>query len=126
MAAASTQSFTLSELAKHTGMNTSSCHSILNVLVSRGYLSRHPIQKTYRLAPALAAIGAAVRVANPMIEIATLAAKELARQTGHEVLLTARAGPQTIKLERIANSDLARVTMRIGQRSPLQPPIGGL
>lgn len=124
MAGNSSQSFTLSELAKFTRMNISSCHSILNVLEARGYLSRHPVQKTYRLAPALAAIGAAVRAADPVIDMATLAARELARQTGFEVLISARAGSESIKLDRIAHSELSRVTMRIGQRTPLRPPVG--
>lgn len=124
MAGASAQSFTLSELVKYTGMNTSSCHSILNVLVNHGYLTRHPAQKTYRLAPALAAIGASVMNSDPTIQRATLATEELARRTGLEVLLSARAGDETIKLARRANPSLPRVTMRIGQRSPLIPPLG--
>src|SRR5689334_18817876 len=53
LAAFPTQAFTLSEIARASGINVSSCHSVLNALLVRGYLSHGASPKTYVLGPAL-------------------------------------------------------------------------
>ena len=124
MAASPGRTFTLSELVRRTGVNVASCHAILNVLTRRGHLARH--DKAYRLAPAMAAIGAATEMGDPLLAAARAAVAELASRTGLEVLLTARAGDDIIGLARAAAPQLPRVSMRVGQRVPLTPPYGGV
>jgi DNA-binding IclR family transcriptional regulator len=124
MAASPKQSFTLSELARMTGIAVASCHGILNALVKHGHLSRHPEHKTYHLAPALFAIGQTVREHDPLLAGACVAAEMLANETGLEVLLTARAGAEIIALKRVARGPLPRISMRVGERAPLHPPVG--
>jgi DNA-binding IclR family transcriptional regulator len=91
----------------------------------RGYQLRHPVHKTYRLSPALAAIGEAVAASEPMLGHARAAAEGLAKRTGLEVTVTARTGEDAICLFRVADSPVMRTSMRIGQRVTLRPPIGG-
>jgi DNA-binding IclR family transcriptional regulator len=124
MSQAPSQAYTLSELVRHTGTNVASMHAILNVLMLRGYLLRHPVHKTYRLSPALAAIGEAVAASEPMLGHARAAAEGLAKRTGLEVTVMARTGEDAICLFRVADSPLLRTSMRIGQRITLRPPLG--
>jgi DNA-binding IclR family transcriptional regulator len=66
LCASPARSFTLSEIARGTGVNVSSCHSVLNVLVERGYLLRDPQLKTYTLGPLLFAAGQAALASQPL------------------------------------------------------------
>jgi len=124
MSQAPSQAFTLTELVRHTGTNVASLHAILNVLMRRGYLVRHPVHKTYRLSPALAAIGEAVAANEPILGHGRAAAEGLARRTGLEVTVLVRTGEDVICLSRAAGSPILRTSMRIGQRITLRPPLG--
>jgi DNA-binding IclR family transcriptional regulator len=126
MAASPGQAFTLSELVRRTGVNVASCHAILNVLTAKGHLARHPANKGYRLAPAMAAIGAATEIGDPLLASARSAAAEIAERTGFEVLLTARAGADIVGVARSAASRAPSASMRVGQRVPLTPPYGAI
>jgi DNA-binding IclR family transcriptional regulator len=120
------QAYTLTELVRHTGTNVASLHAILNVLMRRGYLVRHHVHKTYRLSSALAAIGEAVASNHPVLAHARTAAEGLAMRTGLEVTVTVRAGEDVVCLFRAAGHPLSRVSLRIGQRLTLRPPLGML
>lgn len=125
MSQAPGQAFTLTELVRHTGTNLASLHAILNVLMRRGYLVRHPVHKTYRLSPALAAIGEAVAASEPILAEAKAAAEGLAMRTGLEATVMARTGEDVVCLSRAAGSPLLRTSMRVGGRITLRPPLGG-
>jgi DNA-binding IclR family transcriptional regulator len=125
MSQAPSQAYTLSELVRHTGTNVASLHAILNVLMRRGYLVRHPAHKTYRLSPALAAIGESVANAEPILGHARAAAESLASRTGLEATVMARTGEDVICLTRAAGDPRLRTSMRVGQRITLRPPLGG-
>ena len=120
------RAFTLTELVNHTGTNVSSLHSILAVLLSRGYLVRHPVHKAYRLSPALAAIGEAVASSEPILAHAKRAIAQLAARTEFEVILMARTGDDIICLARAGTAPHLRASVRVGQRVPLRPPLGGM
>ena len=126
MAGQPSEKFTLSDIVRLTGTNASSLHAILNVMMQRGYLLRDPEKKTYRLAPAMVAMGEAAAGHDPMLAHARLVAENWARQTGKETLLTARAGDDIIGVARFANRQESASSLRVGQRVPLRAPIGGL
>ena len=126
MAGLPAQAFTLSEIAQRTGTNFASCHAILNVLVQRGYLLRHPILKSYRLAPSIVAIGEAAAEHDGLLTSARNAAASLAADTGHETTLSARAGTDIIGVARFATASHAQPSLRVGQRVPMRPPMGSL
>ncbi|MFC3173705.1 IclR family transcriptional regulator [Novosphingobium bradum] len=123
---APSHAYTLSELVRHTGTNVASLHAVLAVLMRRGYLVRHPVHKTYRLSPALAALGEAVAANDPILGHARNAARNLAERTGLEVTVTARAGEDAVCLARAAGATAPRTSMSVGQRLTLRPPLGTL
>lgn len=126
MAGLPAQAFTLSEIVKLTGTNVASCHAILNVLVSRGYLLRHPVHKAYRLAPSIVAIGEAAAAHDRLLTSAREGAASIAAATGLETTLSARAGEDIIGVARFGRSPVDRPSLRVGQRVPMRPPFGAL
>jgi DNA-binding IclR family transcriptional regulator len=124
MAGLPAQAFTLSEIAQLTGTNVASCHAILGVLMSRGYLLRHPVHKAYRLAPSIVAIGEAAAAHDHLLASARATAGMMAEHTGLETTLSARAGDDMIGVAHFGRSALNGATLRVGQRVPMRPPIG--
>jgi DNA-binding IclR family transcriptional regulator len=59
------ESFQLSQIARHLGISKAGCYPTLNALTQAGWLIRHPTSKSYRLGPALIAIGKAAEHFNP-------------------------------------------------------------
>jgi DNA-binding IclR family transcriptional regulator len=120
------QSFTLAEISRRLGIHKQTCHSMLLTLLDVGWLVRHPTHKTYRLGPALAAVGRAVSTSSPLLEYAHGAMQQLADQFGTNVLLLERMA------DRLAVVDAARPRGRwlhpisIGQEYPLRAPLGGV
>ena len=126
MAGQPSEKFTLSDIVRLTGTNASSLHAILNVMMQRGYLIRDPERKTYRLAPAMVAIGEAAARHDPLLAQARQVASNWAERSGRETLLTARAGDDIIGVARFAAQPGGMASLRTGQRVPLRAPIGGL
>ena len=126
MAGQPSEKFTLSDIVRLTGTNASSCHAILNVMMQRGYLIRDPERKTYRLAPAMVAIGEAAARHDPLLAQATEVARVWSERSGLETVLTARAGGDIIGIARFAPGRVSAASIRVGQRVPIRAPIGGL
>jgi DNA-binding IclR family transcriptional regulator len=57
LAARPDQPLSLAELTRRLGVNKSTGHAILASLVAAGWVLRDPTRKTYRLGPALVALG---------------------------------------------------------------------
>jgi len=126
MAGQPSERFTLSDIGRITGTNAASLHAILSVMMQRGYLLRDPVKKTYRLAPAMVAIGEAAASHDPLLAQAKQVAQDWAAHSGHETLLTARAGNDIIGVARFAPGQVTATSLRVGQRVPLRAPLGGL
>lgn len=126
MAGQPAEKFTLSDIVRLTGTNAASCHAILAVMMQRGYLLRDPERKTYRLAPAMVAIGEAAAGHDPLLARSKQVASQWAERTGLEVVLTARAGEDIIGVARFAPARIPNSSVRVGQRVPLRAPLGGL
>ncbi len=126
LAAHPTEAFTLSDISARLGINPSSTHALLTVLADAGYLVRDARLRTFALGPAVVALGTAALEAHPVIDIARDAARELAKQTGLEVALTAPGGGHIVFLARAGEPSAHGVPVHIGQRVPLVPPIGSV
>jgi DNA-binding IclR family transcriptional regulator len=126
LAAHPTEGFTLSDIAARLGINPGSAHALLAVLSDAGYLERDPRLRTFRLGPAVVALGAAALDAHPVIDVARDAARELAHETGLEVAVTAPAGDHIVFLAKAGEPSARGVPVHIGQRVPLIPPIGSV
>jgi len=124
LAAFPDRAFTLSEIARAAKINVASCHAVLHALTARGYVARSASGKSYRLGPALVAIGQAALNSQPLIQRAQEAARELSRELGIPVLLTTLAGDDILAVAAVTSPSGKSASMRVGQRLPLVPPIG--
>src|SRR5919204_3953290 len=62
--------FTMAQLTRALRLNQGSAHAILTTMTEQGFLTRHPEHRTFRLGPALVAVGKAAARANPVLAIA--------------------------------------------------------
>lgn len=126
LAAHPTESFTLSDLASRLQVNLASIHAVLAVLTDAGYVTRHPRLRTFMLGPSVAALGTAALECHPVIDMARDAARELAKETGLEMAVTAAAGGDVVFLARAGELSPRSAAVLVGQRLPLLPPLGSV
>jgi DNA-binding IclR family transcriptional regulator len=125
LAAHPDEPFTLSELARRLAITKATAHTMLNALADAGYLLRHPTQKTFTLGPALIAIGSAA--ASRRMEVVDYARDEMKRLADElqlQVMASAAMGEEIVMLARAGAAGPFRLTMDVGQRIPLVPPLG--
>ncbi|MEW2355711.1 helix-turn-helix domain-containing protein [Spirillospora sp. NPDC029432] len=118
------EQFTISDLARRTGMSLGSAHAVLAVLEESGYLGRHPVRRTYGLGPALVSAGMAALNQHPAIRAATERIDGLAAELDADVVVTA-ATPVDIVFVAVGGSGSRYGPgFREGERVPLVPPLG--
>ena len=125
LAAHPDDAFTLSELCRRLSITKATAHAMLNALADAGYLLRHPTDKTFTLGPALIAVGSAA--AARRMEVVDYARDEMRRLAGElrvQVVATTAMGEEIVVLAREGEAEPFRVTLDVGQRLPLVPPIG--
>jgi DNA-binding IclR family transcriptional regulator len=122
----SSRGFTISELARHLGMNLASAHATLGVLGDTGFVVRDPVHRTYVLGPALAATGAAALDQHPAIGAASARAAELADELGVEATVSALAGKDIILIARRGVEPSGPTVGYPGDRTPLLAPYGAV
>jgi DNA-binding IclR family transcriptional regulator len=126
LAAHPTESFSLSDLAARLEVNLASAHAILAALTDAGYITRHPRLRTFTLGPSVVALGTAALECHPVIDLARDAARDLARETGLEVAVTAPAGDHIVFLARAGEPSAQDLSALVGQHVPLVPPLGSV
>ena len=115
--------FGLSELARRLELSKPTCLGIVNTLTSAGYLVRDGSDKTYRLGPALIALG---RTAQEALRIGPTARAELARLSSRHHAI---AGLSAVVDDRITLLEIdvprgVKAGVRVGQSYPFTPPVG--
>ncbi|KFG88328.1 Transcriptional regulator [Sphingobium herbicidovorans NBRC 16415] len=122
MAASPLRGYSLTELVRHLDLNPASCHALLGAMTRDGYLVRAQRGRTYRLGPALIAIGHAALQCHPVVAAARDQIARMSAELDLDSLLTARLDDRLIAL---ASEGPGRMPgLRIGQRVPLIPPLG--
>jgi DNA-binding IclR family transcriptional regulator len=121
-----TERFTLSELARRTGVGLGSVHAVLTELEDAGYLSRHPIARTYSLGPALVVAGAVALEQQPALGLAKEEIDAVAAALGVEALVTAPTTHEIVFVARAGRASPRSPTMLVGERVPLVPPLGAV
>lgn len=116
--------FSLSELARRLELNKASAHATLNALTDRGYLLRHPTRKDYRLGPRLIAVGEAARDQYPVVEFAREELRRLSEELGTECVASAPVGDEMVIVDRAGPVHPIGVSVAVGHRFPLVPPMG--
>jgi len=114
----------LSDIARATSINVSSCHSVLNVLTERGYLVRDALQKGFALGPALFAAGQAVLRGQSLLGHAQAGARTLFGELGVPVLMTMAVGEEIVGVLSISHPQGQPPLLHAGERRALVPPIG--
>ena len=115
------EAFTMAQLTRALRLNQGSAHAILTVLADEGFVVRHPVHRTYRLGPALVAVGDASAAANPIVGVARDHLDALAKELGLRALASLRTRRE---LRVVVRAGQHRSARRVGQRYPLVPPIG--
>lgn len=118
------RAFSLSEISKATRVNLASCHAILTVLAERGYASRCPRQKTYRLGPVLHAMGQVALASQPLLRQARTAAAALRDELDIPTLISTAIGEEIVGIVACDTDDGRSAGLEVGERMPLVPPVG--
>jgi DNA-binding IclR family transcriptional regulator len=117
--------FSLSELARRLDMNKATAHAMLLALTEAGYLLRHPATKSFTLGPALISVGNAA--AGRQFEVVDYARDEMRRlsdELGVQCVASAAIGEEIVLLGRSGDPEPLGLSVQVGQRLPLVPPLG--
>jgi DNA-binding IclR family transcriptional regulator len=123
LAARPNEALTLADVTRRLGVNKSTCYSMLAALTEVGWLLRDPFHKTYRLGPALVAVGRAASSGFPALDFVRPAMIELSRGVGSHCLALAVATEHVTVVDQVR--DVRAVGAPIGHGYiPLRPPFG--
>jgi DNA-binding IclR family transcriptional regulator len=118
------QQFTLSELCRQLNISKSTGFALMNTLVERGWVLRHPTLQTFSLGPALLPVGdAAWRMSTALTE-AKAAADELADRLDVESIISVASHGEILVLTHSGVPHPGAERGRPGARLPLAPPLG--
>lgn len=126
MAARPYEQFTLSELASAVKVGPTSTLAILHALAGAGYVSRHPVQKTYVLGPALLLLGEAARAQHRLLDAATEEIELIAAETQAECSVGVVAGADMLIVAMAGRPSVDVADVRVGERVPFRPPWGAV
>jgi len=115
--------FTLSELARHSGITKATCLGIVGSLTDAGYLVREP-GKTYRIGPALLTLGQAAQDGVAALELARPHLRRLTEDLGLSCTASVVLGDEIVVLERTGLPGTIDSAVKVGQRYPYAPPSG--
>ncbi|MGV0835516.1 IclR family transcriptional regulator [Mycolicibacterium thermoresistibile] len=115
--------FGASELARRLELTKPTCLGILATLADVGYAVRDPTDKTYRLGPALIALGQAAQESLRVNPDARAQLRELSRAFDGTAALSAVVDDRITVLELVA-PPATTPPVRVGQSYPFAPPVG--
>jgi DNA-binding IclR family transcriptional regulator len=118
------RSLTQADLQRQLGFSHGNLHVILATMEASGHVRRHPTDRSYRLGPALLAIGEAARQVYPWVELAHPIMKQLADQLDTECHAATRVGDSLLIVTRVGPLQPLGYGVSTGQRIPMAPPIG--
>jgi DNA-binding IclR family transcriptional regulator len=114
----------LAELTRRLGVNKSTGHAILTSLAAAGWVLRDPTSKTYRLGPAVVALGRQAGASFPALDFARPALVELSRTFGATCAALGVGVDAVTVLDQVADPRAAAHAFRVGASFPLRPPLG--
>ena len=117
------QQFGLSELARQLDLSKPTCLGILTTLTDTGYLLRDEQDKTYRLGPALIALGHTAQESMRVSPGARHELRRLAAEHHTTAALSAVVDDRITLLELVAPPGVDP-GVRVGQSYPFAPPVG--
>ena len=124
LAAHPTETFTLAEIARHTGLSNGSAHRILTTMASAQFLSRNEKHRTYSLGMAVVAIGQAAIERHRGIEIARREVTRLAADLAVQCSANTVVDNEILVLVKEGTAQSHLGLTHVGERRPLVPPAG--
>jgi DNA-binding IclR family transcriptional regulator len=124
LAAHSTETFTLAEIARHLRLSNGSAHRVLTTMTSARFLSRNEKHRTYTLGMALVAIGQAAIETHRGIDIARRELARLAAELNVQCSASVAIGEDLLVLVKEGTPQSHQGLTRVGERRPLVPPWG--
>lgn len=115
--------FGLSELARRVGLSKPTCLGILATLTESGYLVRDDRDKSYRLGPALIALGHSAQESMRVNPAARAELRDLSSAFQSTAALSAVVDDRITVLELVGPPG-TDVGVRVGQSYPFAPPVG--
>jgi DNA-binding IclR family transcriptional regulator len=122
LAASPDHGLSLTELAHHLGVTPATCHPMVTELAERGWLRRHPVRRTYRLGPALVALGRAAAGAAETQELARAALVELQRAHRVDGLVLMPGDDELTVVDLVP--DRRGTGIDVGDQVPFRAPLG--
>lgn len=122
LAGSDTERLRFSDVVRELGLTQATGHAILATLCDRGWVIRDPLDKTYSLGPALAALASRIETGRPLAHSARTAALKLATEFGYPTSVVERVGDSLVIT---AFEDAGQLTTGApGQRIRYAPPFG--
>jgi DNA-binding IclR family transcriptional regulator len=124
LAAHPDQPLSLAELTRRLDVNKSTGHAILASLAAAGWVLRDPTRKTYRLGPALVALGRTAAASFPALDFARPAMSALSREFGATCAALGVGEGEVTVLDQVDDPRAGANAFRVGASFPLRPPLG--
>jgi DNA-binding IclR family transcriptional regulator len=124
LAAHPTETFTLTEIARHIGLSNGSAHRVLTTMASAHFLSRNERHRTYSLGMAMVAIGQAAVEKHRGIESARREIARLALELNVQCSANSLVDDEVLVLIKEGTPQSHLGLTRVGERRPLVPPVG--
>lgn len=115
----------LSELCRRLDLSKATAHALLATLRERGWVVRHPRDRTYRIGPGLLSLaGVAVGRRLEAVDYARDEMRTLAQELDLQCVASAVVGGDIVLLAAVGKVRPLGVHVQAGQRLPLAPPLG--
>lgn len=124
IAARPDEGLTLSEIARHLAVTPATCHPMLVSLAELGWLVRHPVRRTYRLGPALIAVGRAAARGLGVVDLARPGMRRLRDELGLTCIALTPGEFHVTVAEVVRGPSEHGPHVRVGDQIPIAPPLG--
>ncbi|MGW0658149.1 IclR family transcriptional regulator [Streptodolium elevatio] len=124
IAARPDEGLTLSEIARHLAVTPATCHPMLVSLAELGWLVRHPVRRTYRLGPALIAVGRAAARGLGVVDLARPGMQRLRDELGLTCIALTPGEFHVTVAEVVRGPSEHGPHVRVGDQIPIAPPLG--
>jgi DNA-binding IclR family transcriptional regulator len=112
-----------SDVTRELALTQATVHAILKTMWDRGWVTRDPVDKTFSLGPALAAVAGRADATRPLVHAARGAAIELARELDYPASVLERHGDSLV-ITAYEDAHPSKPTAHPGERIPYAPPFG--
>jgi DNA-binding IclR family transcriptional regulator len=112
-----------SDIVRELDLTQATAHSILKTLSDRGWVSRDPVGKAFRLGPALAVVAGRIDAVRPLAHSAHTAAEQISAEFGYAASVVERVGETLVITAFKGRADGAQPALS-GDRIAYAPPFG--